>query len=342
MHQALAEPGGDQQAAHHRHQPQSAAERVGAQHALEVGRQHEEPAEQGDRDQRDGHRGPAEHRFGEQPQVEHRVLLAAAAQHQAGQCGHRADQRAEHQGVAPAALGALDDPPGQRGQTAGRQSRGGQVDPGRGRVGGLGEQQQAGDRAEQHQRHVDQEDRAPPEAAQQQPADDRPERHAERRHGGQQGGGAALFAGREDRRDHRHRHRHHEGGSQAHPGAGGDQGARAVGQGAEHRGHAEQGEAEHQGAAAPDPVAEQAGREQGGGEHHRVGVDDPLLLTGGGVQLPGQVGQRDVQHRGVEADDEHAERDRDQRDPAPRVRSRHDGTPIRECLSEMRVALKRW
>ena len=48
-------------------------------------------------------------------------------------------------------------------------------------------------------------------------------------------------------------------------------------------------------ALAAVPVAEGAGGEQEPGEHQGVGVDHPLELRAGGVELAGQRGQRDVE-----------------------------------------------
>ena len=66
---------------------------------------------------------------------------------------------------------------------------------------------------------------------------------------------------------------------------------------------------------APEPVAEQAGGEHRGREHQAVRVRDPLQVAGRGVQVGRDRGHRQVEHRQVEADDEHARGDRDQRPP---------------------------
>ncbi len=154
----------------------------------------------------------------------------------------------------------------------------------------------------------------------QEAADQWTERGADGQRGGQDRHGPALLGGGEEAGDHRHRHRHDERARQAHRGPGGDQCARAVGQHADGGGEAEQGEAEGEGEAAAEAVADQPGGEHHGGEHHGVGVDDPLLLPGGGLELRGERGQGHVQDRHVEADHQDAECDRDEGEPAPWVR----------------------
>ena len=79
------------------------------------------------------------------------------------------------------------------------------------------------------------------------------------------------------------------------------------------------GQAGGQGAAAAELVAEGAGGEQEAGEDQDVGVDDPLLLAGGGVQVLDERGQGDVQDGGVEADDEQADAEHGERPPSAAV-----------------------
>ena len=55
------------------------------------------------------------------------------------------------------------------------------------------------------------------------------------------------------------------------------------------------------------------------GEHERVAVDDPLQLAVGGVEVVHDRGDRDVEHRVVEHDDEQAEAQDDEDPPTPRV-----------------------
>ena len=78
-------------------------------------------------------------------------------------------------------------------------------------------------------------------------------------------------------------------------------------------------EAELQRALAAEAVAERAGREQQAGEHERVDGDDPLQLRLGGVQLARQRGDRDVEARVADEDDQQAQAQDGEGPPAPRV-----------------------
>ena len=51
---------------------------------------------------------------------------------------------------------------------------------------------------------------------------------------------------------------------------------------------AEHDEADDEDPLAPVAVAEAAGGEEQAGEHEQVGVDDPLQLPGGGVEVDGE------------------------------------------------------
>jgi hypothetical protein len=55
---------------------------------------------------------------------------------------------------------------------------------------------------------------------------------------------------------------------------------------------------------AAEAVRGAAGHQQQPGEHHHVGVDDPLQLACGRVQVADQGGQHDVEHRVVQRHDE--------------------------------------
>ena len=88
---------------------------------------------------------------------------------------------------------------------------------------------------------------------------------------------------------------------------------------------AEAGEAEdrHAGlecALAPEAVAEGAEHEQETGEDEQVGVDHPLQLRGGGVELVLQRRQSDIENRVVEPDDHQAQRQHAERLPTTRIR----------------------
>ena len=91
---------------------------------------------------------------------------------------------------------------------------------------------------------------------------------------------------------------------------GGDQLPGARGEAAGEAGEPEHGEAGEQHPLAPDAVGEAARGEQQRGEDEVVGVDDPLQLAVGGVQLAHERGQRDVDDRRVEVDREGGEQQR--------------------------------
>ena len=74
-------------------------------------------------------------------------------------------------------------------------------------------------------------------------------------------------------------------------------------------------------ALAPVAIADAPQREQEPREHQRVAVDDPLELTGVGVQLAAQRGQRDVHDRVVDDDHEDAEAQHPEDRPPPVVHS---------------------
>ena len=83
------------------------------------------------------------------------------------------------------------------------------------------------------------------------------------------------------------------------------------------RRHAEHRQADHEHPLAPVPVAEAATGEEQAGEHQEVGVDDPLQLTGGGVEVDGERRQGHVDDRAVEHGDEHGEADDGEDRPSP-------------------------
>ena len=70
---------------------------------------------------------------------------------------------------------------------------------------------------------------------------------------------------------------------------------------------------------APEAVAEHTEHEQQAGEDEQVGVDHPLQLRGGGVELVLQRRQGDVEDRVVEPDDHEAQRQHTERLPAAGV-----------------------
>jgi hypothetical protein len=81
-------------------------------------------------------------------------------------------------------------------------------------------------------------------------------------------------------------------------------------------GCAEHPKADGQGSLAAEPVAEASGRQDQGGEHQAVGVDHPLQVGGGGVQLAHQARQRHVDDGGVQADHKRRHAQRGKRQPS--------------------------
>jgi hypothetical protein len=196
-------------------------------------------------------------------------------------------RRPHDEGVGPAAGGGLDQPPHDGAEAEDREDGTGHVDVVVRGVGcEAGDQDRAGHQGDAEERQVDEEDRAPAEVLEQQAARDGPQRDRQPRHRSPQGDGAGPLAGiGEHVGEDRQRGRHHERGARAHDRPGQDQ---LVGGGGERRGERAGGEdaqADEQRALAAAPVAQRAGGEQQPGEHQGVGVDDPLQLAGGGLEV---------------------------------------------------------
>ena len=83
------------------------------------------------------------------------------------------------------------------------------------------------------------------------------------------------------------------------------------------RGQAEEDEPAGEGPPAAEAVAQAAGGEQQPCEHHRVGVDDPLQLAEGRVQVPDEGREGDVQDRVVQPDHGQAHAQHGQDPPPP-------------------------
>ena len=84
------------------------------------------------------------------------------------------------------------------------------------------------------------------------------------------------------------------------------------GEAAGQAGGADHGQSGQQHALAAEPVGQAAEGEQQRGEDEVVGVDDPLQLGGGGMQLAHQGGKRHVHQGRVEVDEERREQQRDE------------------------------
>ena len=258
----------------------------------------------------------------EQSDVQRRVVAAPLVLDEPGQ--HRdADQdRAPGHRAAEAVLAAVDDAVGEGDQADHGEQHAEHVDPAGPRVTRLGDQQRHQDHAGNDHRHVDQEDRAPPEVLQQRAAEDRADRHGETDRTGPDPDGPTTLARVEDVGDDRQRHRHDGRAADPHQGAGRDELAGALGVRGEQRRQAEQHQTDHQEALAAGAVAEHPEGEQQPGEDQRVGVDGPLQLALAGAEAVHRVGQRaqgDVEDRVVEDDHEEADHQHPEDRPPPRV-----------------------
>ena len=194
-----------------------------------------------------------------------------------------------------------------------------------------GSSRRPADERDRGQRHVDDEDRPPPEVLEQDAADHRAERDAEARGRGPDADRhRALARVGEDADQQRERRRHDERGPGAHDGAGDDQPVDAARVGGRRRRGSEHREPGEQRAAAAEAIPERAGQQQQSREHEGVGVDHPLQLAHVGVEVAHQGGERDVDDRVVDDDREQAQAQHAQRQPAPRARrSRRHRRPAR-------------
>ena len=294
----LPEASADEQAADQRQQPHADAEGVVAVDRLQVLRQDEEQAEESERGDRAGRRAPDEPGSAEQPRS---IMGAPCAAPRARRrpAGRRRGQGAEDEGVGPAAGGASITP-----YTSSTRPAVDRTPPGRsaGRGGGagLGNEERDRDHRDQGHRHVDQEDRAPPEVLQQLAADDRAERQAD----AHAHGGMAIALPRSCGAKSTGRTASVIGVRIAAPRPMTARAAMTWPAVAKRPRRRRRRTAPGRRAAAcgAEPVAERAHRQQQAGEDEDVRVDEPLQLVGAGVQFGGQRGQGDVEDRGVEAD----------------------------------------
>jgi len=214
----------------------------------------------------------------------------------------------------------LDDGPDQQADAADGQQRAQRVEPARPRVARLGQQPHPGDQRDDHDGHVDVEDRTPREVPQQQAAGHRPDRHGQAGYArpDADGGGALARVG-EHVREQRERGGVDQRGRDAHGRAAGDQLARAAGQRGRDRHEREQHQPGLQDAAPAEPVAEVPADDQQAGEDERVGVHDPLQVLRRGGQRPADCRQGDVDDRVVDHGEQHAEAQHRQDPPAAAV-----------------------
>jgi hypothetical protein len=239
--------------------------------------------------------------------------------------GGRDRPRAGHGAGRPALRRRLDDRPHERDEADARQPRARPVQPPPQRVARLRDEPAARDERDRGERHVDDEDRAPPEVVEQHAADGGAERDAEAgRCRPQADRRGPLARVGEDADEQRERRRHDQRRAGAHRGAGEDEPADVAGVGRAGRRDREDGEAAEQHPPAAEPVAERAGQQQQPREHERVRVDDPLQLADVRVQVERERRQRDVDDRVVDHDDEQAQAEHRERRPALARRGGHD------------------
>ena len=168
-----------------------------------------------------------------------------------------------------------------------------------------------------HDRHVHDEHRAPPEVVEQEAAGDRPERD---RDAGDAGPDAdrdrTLARVREHVGEDGERRGHDQRGADPHHRAGRDELTHVVRHRRRRRREAEDDEADGERALAAVAVTEGPEGEEQAGEHEGVGVDDPLEVADAGTELAHHRGQRDVDDRVVDDDHEHAHAQHRQRQPS--------------------------
>ena len=270
---------------------QAGAERVVAEHELQVLGLEEDDAEEAEVQRGDGQAGRGEPRVGEQPQVEHRRPAAQLDLDEQREHGQRHGEGAEHDRAGPAPARSLDDGVHQRRQPDDRQQRAGRVEAGpRQRPVEVGTSSAPATRATSAHGHVHPEHRTPVEVAQQQPAGHRAEPDADAGGAGPHGDGPlALHRVGEDVGEDGQRRREDQRGPDSGEGPQGDQLRRARRQRRRARREGEQRQPGAQRTPPPEPVAEAPGRQQQSGEHDGVGVDDPLQAARAGVQIPHQA-----------------------------------------------------
>jgi hypothetical protein len=226
---------------------------------------------------------PAEPGRAEQLQVRERLAAAVGdpALDEGQQAKYRDTSRDEHQGrrVGPAVLPRLDEAVGQRDHAQGGYCKTRQVDARPPLRPGLRHQHRDRGERDDHDRDVDQEDRAPPEVAEQVAADDRADREAE--HGRPGDGGDRLLPLLRCEQDGKHGKREGEDRrrADAEHGAGGDELADRGRVGTGGRAGTEEDQGDEQHPLATVAVAEQARGQDQRREHEAVGVGDPLQVA---------------------------------------------------------------
>ena len=211
---------------------------------------------------------------------------------------------------------------GDRHEGQDRQDRGGQVHRGSLVVLGLGQEPHTRHDDGRHDRDIDKEDTAPPEALEQDSAHQGPQGGATRAAGGpdRNGGGAVAGVG-EDVADEGEGGGHDRGTADAQQGSGGDKGSRAGSEGRHDAGRSEAERPDEQEASPTDAVGDIAHGHQQTRQGEGVDVTDPQQLAGRWAQVRAQRGDGQRQHRGVDGQQGHGQGQDGQGRPGAKSRS---------------------
>jgi hypothetical protein len=179
-----------------------------------------------------------------------------------------------------------------------------------------GERGQDGD---DHDRHVDQEDHAPPELAHQPAAEGGAADRAQHEHRAPDRGGLAALLLVEHGDQDGQGARHDQRPADTHEHAGDDHLLRRLGERAEQRRGTEQQQPDQQELSPAEAVGQASRGEQQADEHQQVGVDDPLDVLRVGTDVAAHRGDRGRQHEVVEYQDEGGQAEHHQDEPPLRV-----------------------
>lgn len=176
------------------------------------------------------------------------------------------------------------------------------------------DEHESGEHTDEHDRQVHQEHRSPGEVLQQDPTGERTEHRAEATHAGPDPDGTRSLVHREHIGDDRQCGGHDQRTPDAHAGPGDHERASRGREGGGDGRTTEDREPDLQCPAATETIAETARGQQQTGEHQGVGVNDPLQVTRGGVEVlldggQGHVEDRQIQHRQHEAEAKNGEDD---------------------------------
>ena len=292
-----------------RQQRQPGRQRRVAARLLQVhGEDEQEAAEHDEREHRD-HAGAGERAGTEEPQLDQRLRRPALDDDERGDGQRRDGEQREHRHRGPAGDRPLDDRVGKRAERRDHQQLARDVHPARPRRPRLGH---VADRGGDHggaDRHVKPEDGAPADGGDQDAADDRAggRRDAEDARPDADGVGPLrrVVEGVTDDRQ-RDGGQHRPADALQHAQA--DEGPGVRRERAQQRSETEPSEADEEDPLPAEPVGGGPGEQQQRGHDEQVGVGDPLQAGQAGVQVALQRGQRDVEDRRVQVDDEQARR----------------------------------